>query len=251
MRLRKNFQSDLEELIDRLTAAKVTLADGKVGFNAPLFAYVTSVLESAVDFNPAIPEADRRGLVQKALTATGREETPSSVCLHAHLKRSEIEYLRRPPEPYVLASAMGIKNYHGRERIRISGVEISFRKALPRKFSRAEIKERISDLLPEMPSHMVHVMAKVKARTPWAAFEESKRSIDLLRGLWCFILQFQNFVLFSTGTPRPVNAILPGPLHTLHRPDGSLIAESFWYEPQGLADLHTYTAGQNWSTVQK
>ena len=251
MQVLVKYKNELNELITRLAAARTASSDGKIGFAASEFELITSVLESAIDFQPVIPQADRRGLIRDALFATGREAKPDAKLLEDHLKRCEVGYLQRPLQAYVLASAMGIRNYYGRTRIRINGVEVSFHKSLPTKFNRTEIGEQIAGLDPAVPPSMVQVLARVSARTPIAAFEDSKESIDLLRGLWCYTMQFRNFVLFRIGPPRPVNVILPGPLHTLHRPDGLLIKDVFWYEPQGLTDHQVHDADQKWSTVQK
>jgi hypothetical protein len=251
MQVLVKYKNELNELITRLAAARTASSDGKIGFAASEFELITSVLESAIDFQPVIPQADRRGLIRDALFATGREAKPDAKLLEDHLKRCEVGYLQRPLQAYVLASAMGIRNYYGRTRIRINGVEVSFHKSLPTKFNRTEIGEQIAELVPAVPPSMVQVLARVSARTPIAAFEDSKESIDLLRGLWCYTMQFRNFVLFRIGPPRPVNVILPGPLHTLHRPDGLLIKDVFWYEPQGLTDHQVHDADQKWSTVQK
>lgn len=80
---------------------------------------------------------------------------------------------------------------------------MSFHKSLPAKLNRSEIEEQIAELVPVMPSNLVQVLAKVSARTAPAAFDEAKHNIDLLRGLWCYILQFRTFVLF-----RPARSAL-------------------------------------------
>ena len=143
MQVLVKYKNELNELITRLAAARTASSDGKIGFAASEFELITSVLESAIDFQPVIPQADRRGLIRDALFATGREAKPDAKLLEDHLKRCEVGYLQRPLQAYVLASAMGIRNYYGRTRIRINGVEVSFHKSLPTKFNRTEIGEQI------------------------------------------------------------------------------------------------------------
>lgn len=96
MRVRPKYENELNELVARLAAARTPSPDGSVAFNAPVFEFVASVLESAIDFQTIIPEADRRGLIRAALSAAGREANPDTKLLQDHLKRCEVEYLRRP-----------------------------------------------------------------------------------------------------------------------------------------------------------
>ena len=154
-------------------------------------------------------------------------------------------------KPYVLTSAFGIAGYHGRKTARINDVRLSFLDALPTRFDRAEIQELIEEDVPPQPSNIIQVLARVSARTPTAAFDRATASMDLLRALWSFLLTAGRYNLFRSGAPRPTNSILPGPLHTLHRPNGSIIKETFWFEPQGLKAKHIYGADKNWPQIQK
>jgi hypothetical protein len=208
------------------------------------------VLESAIDFHPAIAEPDRRGLIQDAIRATGAMAKPTMADFEQHLKRLEAEYLKRPAQEYVLATSLGIRNYRGRKSARLNGVRISFYPVLPKKFDRSSFKETIEEYVPPSPDHILQVVARVSARTPAAAFERTRTNIDLLRAIWCFMVQSRSFTLFHIGPPKPVNAILPGPLHTLHWTDGSPAFDLVWYEPEGLMDRHVYS-GTEWPQIDK
>jgi hypothetical protein len=71
VRIAKRYKEKLAHVIDRLMGARTTLPDGSVGFNAVEHEFCLSVLESAIDFQPVIPEPDRRGLIRDAVRATG------------------------------------------------------------------------------------------------------------------------------------------------------------------------------------
>jgi hypothetical protein len=46
--------------------------------------------------------------------------------------------------------------------------------------------------------------------------------------------------------PKPVNNIILGPIHTLHKPSGELAAtEVWWYEPSYLGAIKPFTPKQN------
>ena len=71
MRIAKRYKEKLAHVIDRLMGARTTLPDGSVGFNAVEHEFCLSVLESAIDFQPVIPEPDWRGPIRDAVRATG------------------------------------------------------------------------------------------------------------------------------------------------------------------------------------
>ena len=77
--------------------------------------------------------------------------------------------------------------------------------------------------------------------------------MDLIRALWKLVLNhgIRRVSLFQTGTPKPVNPILPGALHTLHEPGGALIKDVFWVETHPLENSRVYSADENWQLVQE
>jgi hypothetical protein len=135
--------------------------------------------------------------------------------------------------------------------MRINGATITFHPLLPKRFDRTGVLDRVADLVPVSTAKITHALAKVSARTPSAAFEEGQQSIDLLRGLWNYLLNFGTFPLFPVDIPMAINRILPAPLHTLHASDGSLMPDVFWYEPQGLSEREVYHADRQWSRVRR
>jgi hypothetical protein len=78
---------------------------------------------------------------------------------------------------------------------------------------------------------MLQVQAHVMARTPSGAFELGQHSVDYARGVWNFLINSRTHIrLFSVGPPKPVNAIIPGPIHTVHTARGKLALEAIWYD---------------------
>jgi len=166
------------------------------------------------------------------------------------LKQYEAQYLKKPLQAYLLASSLGIRDYRGRRTARLNGVRISFYPVLPKKFDRSCFNEKIEECVPTSPERILQIVARVSARTPTAAFENARMNIDLLRAIWCFIVQSRSFKLIHIGPPQPVTAILPGPLHTLHLMDGSPALDLFWFEPEGLMDRHVIN-GAEWPQIEK
>jgi hypothetical protein len=251
MRVNDKYEHALKEIIERLTAIRTFNPDGRPAFKAGEYSLIISILESAIDFHPEIPHADRPQLLRKAVSdaAKGSEITPE--LLRKHLAGTEKEYLKKPLQDFVLATAFAMEGHRDLKTTRINGVRISFAASLPRRFDRSAIADRIEDVAPNILENVTHVLARVSARTPNAAFDHAQTSVDLIRALWNFILIYGSYQLLQTGSHRPLNAILPGRVHTLHQPDGTLIEEIFWYEPQAFSPQWVYVANEKWPAVLK
>lgn len=252
MRVQKRYSDRLNEVTDRLTAIRTLGPDGRPGFSAGEYTLLISVLESAIDFNPAIPHADRPSLVREAVGEAAKTPVLTPTSLQESLVSAERKYLRAPLQEFVLATALGIRDYRGLKTVRINSVGISLASSLPRRFSRSAFDTRIDELSLQIPAGMVQVLARVSARTSHAAFYQAQNSVDLLRALWNLVLNSGRYrlLIFPDRHARPINAILPGRLHTLHHPDGTLVEEIFWFEPQILTDDWIYSADNGWSDVQ-
>jgi hypothetical protein len=251
MRVRQEYEHTLSELTDRLEAIRTTTPGGPPQFRSAEFNLIISVLESAIDFNPTIPEADRRGLLRSAVSEAAKGARIEPGVLQKHLISAEGEYLRKPLYAFVLATAFGIERYHGAQSARINDVRVSLGTSLPRRFDRSAIKDRIEELAPSLPANIAHVLARVSARTPNAAFDRAYSTVELIRAMWNFMLNYGRYQLFSIGPSKPVNRILPGNVHTLHRTDGTCIEDIFWLDSQPLKSSWIYTPDEQWLKVQK
>jgi hypothetical protein len=249
-RFQKKYRHSIHELTNRLEKARVSKADEPVRFDAFVFDPAVSVLESAIHFRAEIPETDRRGILFEAVKGAGKD-TLNPATLEKHLKRSEDAYLGRPKAQFVLASSLSIANTLPSTRHFLNSGQIKLIKRLPLRFSRTAIEERAASLVSECPRNLTQVIATVSARSATAAFEEAKSNVDLLRALWNYSLTHKTRPIFAFLQTRPVNPILPGPLHTLHHPDGSLIEDVFWYERQRIEPSWIFDASRRWPNVLK
>jgi len=68
------------------------------------------------------------------------------------------------------------------------------------------------------------------------AYDQAANSVDRLRGLLNLIVNANRgpnpFAGLGLSTPHAVNSFRLGPYRTVHRTDGELAAEQFWYEPR-------------------
>jgi hypothetical protein len=66
------------------------------------------------------------------------------------------------------------------------------------------------------------------------ASERAADALDQIRGLLNLIANSNRRInpFFRLSRPHAVNKFRPGPYRTLHKPDGSLARDMFWYEPR-------------------
>lgn len=76
-------------------------------------------------------------------------------------------------------------------------------------------------------------------------------TVDFCRAVWNLFLNHRTTMRISFGKKKPVNAIRFGPIHTLHRPDGKLVSEVFWYEPDYIEPSNPYDIKNDWSDLAK
>lgn len=67
-------------------------------------------------------------------------------------------------------------------------------------------------------------------RSVYEAAERALDALDLRRAIWNFSLNRGLWRRTTHERRRPVNRVIPGPVHSLHHPDGSLASETDWYE---------------------
>lgn len=78
------------------------------------------------------------------------------------------------------------------------------------------------------------ILVRVAGYDALDAFETANDCVDRFRGMLNLLLNSTNGlnVFGGLAAPHAVNRIRRGPMHTLHKPDGSLATETFWYEPR-------------------
>ena len=65
-----------------------------------------------------------------------------------------------------------------------------------------------------------------------AAVNKALDTLNFLIGLWNLILNHNQTIRTTYSGPRkPVNSIVLGPLHTIHKPSGEIGRNFRWYEP--------------------
>lgn len=234
MRIDKEKYS-LSEIAARIVSARKSFTAGVApNLDYVQSSYIFSVLESAVSFQPLIPEMEKRGLISQAVVTAAKNEELDDKTLLRSLEQVEVAYLKKPLRSYTLLSSLAIlpRGVVMQNR-RIRGASIRFNPRL-QKFDRSKLADDFENCDLYVPTELTHLTVTVRARTALAAYHNAIDAVDLMRGLWNYHINRRTLLGFSLGKPKPINAILPGPYHTIHFPNGKLATEVLWHEPQSL-----------------
>jgi hypothetical protein len=236
----------LETINDRKqkdpTAGRVSFDRGDGKFNDAL-----AVLESSVGFDEAIPESMYRGLTFRSLVAVAESKTLTAKAFMDELSRQEQAYKVKAPKRYVLTTSMSARNLSDSlSRTGISDTRITFGERLPETFrvEHEQMRQRGRNVLfgdlPKFTGMMrryTFVRVSVWAKSEIEAVESALGGLNLLRGIWNFILNYPTAWRVSAGKRNPVNKIVLGPIHSLHEPSGTLASRFLWYEPDYVGPL--------------
>jgi hypothetical protein len=103
VRVQEKYRCTLREVTQRLTAIRILNSGERPLFPSGEYSLLISVLESAIDFNHLIPDADRSGVLRKGISDAAMQKvlTPETLCAHI-TNASEITCEPRHTSLYLL-----------------------------------------------------------------------------------------------------------------------------------------------------
>ena len=225
----------LDEIARRLESLKTKNADGTFSFSGFEFEDIEIVLRTSIQWNDALSSVEQRTIAFHAAFKAAATGTITKSSLLAAIHSLESKTLAKPTTAYWVISTLSVQYGDFLRPVSLDGSRFSFHPRLPKHIDRKAIEQNIEspNLGPSLPAGYVVVRGKVNARSPDAAVSRALLSLDILRGIWNFTINWAVFSKFSFGGGRwePVNKVRPGPISTVHLPDGKLAAEHWWYEP--------------------
>lgn len=191
------------------------------------------ILGGCVEFDARIPETERKRIIEKVAHDPLLARPITAESLLKECSRLERDYLSRPEISYRLLTEISLWATIEVPRTKVGGVSLTFKPKFDVGY--AARAKRASDSRVtvgfELPRNYMHVSAHLKARSPYEVAERALDAIDLVRASWNLALNRGKTWRYSSGRPSPVNDIRLSPFHTVHKADGSLATEIFWFDP--------------------
>jgi hypothetical protein len=222
------------------------------GFQGP-YEDCVSVLHSSLTFSEGIPQTERRRIIGLSIREAAIAGVISSKVLLREISKQENAYLRRAVRKLVLVTSLSIRHDGTLNNALISGATIRFTPQLPKRFDQGPILQLANSyVVGPPPKDYCAVRVSVTGRSEHEAVEKAFNAIDLLRGIWNLGINRTRGLSYRSGNRRPMNLILPGPLHTLHEPNGKLVStEELWYEPEYVGPIELFSRSNGISELRR
>ncbi|QQE11697.1 hypothetical protein JD969_19785 [Planctomycetota bacterium] len=163
-------------------------------------------------------------------------------------------YLRKKTKNYSLVTSLSIDKFPSNS-ISILGCSITALK------SRYDYYSLPKSNTVSIPNNLInHIEAtkytpiriKTSGRSVSEAAQKAFGALDLLRGIWNFLITFRNWsVNYGVAVPKPLGAIACSPIHTLHYPSGKMVNDSYWYAPSYMDDITLYKPKSGWKRIER
>lgn len=225
-----NSNYDPHLLAERFESCCQRNANGQVAFGMEHIEY-EPVLRSSLILSDEIPESEVGGIVWKGVFAAAKKGKITADSLKIEISKGERSFLNLPHTEFVVVTNLSLAQNVSLTRRPRKGSVISISGIDYGKFNRAQIINHAQPLLSaNLPTNYPVARVSLKARTPNEAAIIALNDLDFLRGLWNLRLNKGSFKITFGGKKMPVNQIFIGPIHTIHRTDGSLATQQFFYE---------------------
>lgn len=230
--------------IKRMEATRSVKDDGQVQFSGMDIMTVPAKLENIVKLNLLVTQEDKHIIVWSAIRNAGKKGALSSDRVIEEIRTLEKEYLSKREQKFILISTLSINpQKHKLPNLQIDRNRITFSPKIADKFIKhivenQNIKWHIRKN--KTPNDYTWTMITVSAKSIHNAVQKALRALNLFRGELNYLINYGNRTFSFGSKPKPINKILFGPIHTLHKPDGELVDDIYWYEEECFELSKTY-----------
>lgn len=241
---------DLGLIADALERIKRTVQpDGSVSIHdITAFTDLRALIASAVKLTERLPDPVRRNIVYEAISAAIRKQGITAQILLDEINKSIASYYKKAQSKYDLMTSLSISRKRRLKNTAVDGCPIHFPINLGKRYlhPRQELLEGAKySVCGELPKHYSMAKVRVIARSELEAWERAIDALDLLRALWNLALNRGGYWRMSSGKRKPVNHLVLGPIHTLHKPNGELASNSWWYQTEYQGPISPYEPGDD------
>lgn len=190
-----------------------------------------------------------RSILWRSLVTTGTKGSLAPERLIAEINKRAGTYLQTSVSRYVLLTSLSIRFDDEPNRIRIGRDQVIFGNVPPKFHREAKslLEKAKHSVYAQPPDDYLPVRIHVSSRSIHEAADTALDHLDLVRAIWnLFYNMKQSSRLSFGGKSKPVNKIITGPIHTLHKTNGELLARDiWWYEPSFIEPITTHNTGQD------
>jgi hypothetical protein len=228
-------------LLSKMRECRTIGKDGRASFTLGGYNFWLPVLESAVRSSVDAARLKHR-CIQQAIN-DGSVSLKDDEAFLRRCSQAFADLSARPKSPFIAYMSMTYSNAPLFFKILDGDVRIQWVPSRKTKFMREarNARDGLANIrsihgIPDESKNVTHLLVHVSALDPHDAHAVASDAFDGLRGMLNLFVNASRginpFALLSR--PHAINRFRPGPYRTLHKPDGSLATETFWYEHRWL-----------------
>ncbi len=239
-------------LADGLEKQKQNKNDGSVQFNGIDFEDYATVLLTSINFREEIPDSEKRRIVIKAIFNAGKSGVLTPQSIMKEISKLESAYIKSSSKEYVLVTDISLKNLKTPSRLKVDDSVLIFTNHPPSIFNRKGVYEWAKyKFHSPLPVSYLPLRVKVKAKSESQAGTLALDTINYLRGIWNLFYNRKKYSRISSGKMEPINEIMLGPFHTLHRPNGKIYGTLHWYDPNYIEPIKCKDLQNSFNSLKK
>lgn len=231
-------------LVQKLNEIR-NVSDGRVSFDGVQLHLIVPMISSAMGVGSGrhLDNHTRKMMIRNALFSPNLQAGFNVTDFEKECNRQYSIHSQKQLSKYTIVFQLPILDF-GRKHTKYEQILVDssgdirshfFQRALEeRKNLHQTARYRLN--LPNVNETMLNVKVIVSAATPMEAYYLAAETFDELRGAMNLLFNYQRHWRFSLGTsaPEAINWIRRGLISTVHREDGRLASETFWYERDWL-----------------
>lgn len=229
---RKGFNPDV--VLDKIDSSKHVKND-KVSFGGFIKHEYSIVIETMLKFPETLPPSNRSALVNHSLFECAKTKITRNSFLKEINARLQTQLAIRPQQ-FQLLTSLSIVSPFLFSKLKIEGCEVTFLgKSFPKKYKkhRESLVEREDTEQKKIERDYCKVIVTTEARSSFEAAESCLAALNILRAFLCMHVNSSLSISFGNRTFKPLNRVVLGTYHTIHKDSGEIADQCFWFDPHG------------------
>ena len=236
----------------KLEEIKRKKSSGNISFQGFEFQEYSVLINTIIMLDETIPKFEKRRIVDNAIFNVGQKDSITIDRLLPEISKLESRYLNQIPISYSLLTTISITRNTRIPKIKIDGCTITINPALSNKFiveHNKIIEYSKKYFYNDLPDNYAFVKITLSSKSSFEAADKALDSINLIRAIWNYFYNRALWSRSSSGKRKPINKILLGPIHTLHKHNGEIASKNWWYDLDYIAQMDCYDPSRKLSDL--
>ncbi len=228
---KKNKKLKPSIILEKINTIKVVDENNRVSYGFFEYQNAITALQSMVDFPSKMYLLDQESIVSSAIENVAKHHDLDDKRVIREINNVVRATLANRELKYHILSTISLEPPFTAKHITIEDCSIRLLdSSYPKKYKeRGKIitKHKIEE--ESAPSGYANLIISLKAKSVQEAVTKSLRALDIQRAVWCLFGNSRMQIMSNEW--QPINKIRLGGVHTIHKENGKVATNMYWYEP--------------------